>query len=105
MYVKYYAIYLNMNKWLIIYDISNPKRLQRVARKMKSYATRVQKSVFEMEAPQKTLDKLRNEILKIIDDEKDYVVYFSICEPDWQKRVKYGPQKFEEEEEKPYYIY
>lgn len=94
-----------MKKWLIIYDISDEKRLQRVAKRMKAIATRVQKSVFELEAPDHIVRELRQKIGSLLDLEQDFVVYFNICEPDWQKRVKYGPQKFEEEEEKPYYIY
>ena len=92
-------------KWLIIYDITQPKRLQKIAKLMTGYATRVQKSVFELEASEKVVSELRRRALQIMDEEKDFVVYFNICEADWQKRVKYGPQKFEEEEEKPYYIY
>ena len=36
-------------KWLIIYDIRNPRRLQKIAKLMAGYATRVQKSVFELD--------------------------------------------------------
>lgn len=94
-----------MKKWLIIYDIRNPRRLQKVAKVMTGYAIRVQKSVFELEANDGVVKELRRKVLKILDVDKDYVVYFNICEPDWQKRIKYGPQKFEVEEEKTHYIY
>jgi CRISPR-associated protein Cas2 len=91
--------------WLIIYDIREPKRLQKIAKVMAGHATRVQKSVFELIAEEKAMRHLRRKVSSMMDLEKDYVVYFNICERDWQKRIKYGPQKFEEEEEKPYYIY
>ncbi len=94
-----------MKKWLIIYDIRNPKRLQKVAKIMVAYAVRVQKSVFEMEATERMLNEVRGKVAAVMDPEKDFLVCFDICEPDWQKRQKYGPQKFEQEEEKPYYIY
>ncbi len=94
-----------MKKWLIIYDIRKPKRLQKIAKLMAGYATRVQKSVFELEAPERVIREIRNKALQIMDEEKDFVVYFNICEKDWQKRIKYGPQKYEEQEEKPYHIY
>jgi CRISPR-associated protein Cas2 len=94
-----------MKKWLIIYDICDPRRLHKVAKYMTGYATRVQKSVFEMEAPDHVVRKMRFDVLRLMDEEKDFVVYFNICEADWQKRVKYGPELYEVEEEKPFYIY
>jgi len=94
-----------MKKWLIIYDIRDPKRLQKTAKVMTGYATRVQKSVFELEANEALVRRLQREIRRVMNADEDYVVYFNICEADWQKREKYGPQKFEEEPQKPYYIY
>ncbi|RKX80200.1 MAG: CRISPR-associated endonuclease Cas2 [Spirochaetes bacterium] len=82
-----------MKHWLVIYDIRNEKRLHRVAKTMERYGTRVQKSVFEIEAGNKTIKRLRNQVNDIIESE-DFVVYFDICERDWQKRMKYGPKKF-----------
>lgn len=91
--------------WLIIYDIRQAKRLQKVAKLMAGVATRVQKSVFELNAPQTVVNELRLKTLTLIDPQKDFIVYFNICEKDWQKRQKYGPQEFAEEEEKPFYIF
>ncbi len=93
-----------MSHWLVIYDIRDEKRLRRVARVAQNFAIRVQKSVFEMDADEKQLHRLRQEIKKIIEEE-DYVVYFNICEPDWQKREKYGKGRYDEEPNEEYYIY
>ena len=76
--------------WLIIYDIKDSRRLGRVARVMVKYATRVQKSVFEMHANSATILELRRRLIKIIDNNEDYVIYFKLCEADWQSRLKYG---------------
>ena len=92
-----------MNHWLIIYDIREPKRLSKIAKEMLNYGIRVQKSVFETEADTKTLERLRKNVKSIMEEE-DYVVFFSVCERDWQKRMKYGPARFEEPEEKPFRI-
>ena len=70
---------------------------------MVSYGVRVQKSVFEVEADRKTVDELRRKIKRVMDEE-DFVVYFDVCERDWQKKLKYGPQEYEENEEKEFYI-
>ncbi|HID39916.1 MAG TPA: CRISPR-associated endonuclease Cas2 [Calditrichaeota bacterium] len=96
---------MEKKKWLIIYDIRHPKRLQKIANLMTGYAVRVQKSVFELAAGDAVITEIRGKARRILDEEKDFVVYFNICEKDWQKRIKYGPQKFEEEEEQPYHIY
>ncbi len=81
---------MRKDHYLVIYDIKNAKRLGKVARVMVKYAVRVQKSVFEMHADESAVKELRNRIEKIIDNEADYVIYFKLCEPDWQNRLKYG---------------
>lgn len=90
--------------WLIIYDIRDDKRLRNVAKKMESYGFRVQKSVFEANAPIEVINKLRLDVNNLIEEE-DFVVYFNLCERDWQKRIKYGPGDLRMDvEEKPYYL-
>ncbi|MGC8764845.1 MAG: CRISPR-associated endonuclease Cas2 [Brevinematia bacterium] len=93
-----------MKNWLIIYDISNEKRLQKIAKIMEGYGTRVQKSVFEMIAEEKIIKKLMTEVKNIIDENEDFVVYFDICNEDWQKQIKYGRGKFEIMENENYTI-
>ena len=84
-------------------NVIDVKRLQRVAKTMISFGTRVQKSVFEVEADDKTIAKLWRLIHEIIAPE-DFVVYFDICQRDWEKREKYGPGKFMDTDEKSFYI-
>ena len=93
-----------MKHWLVIYDVRDPRRLNRIAKVMTEYGVRVQKSVFEVEAGELIIRRLRRKIQKLMAEE-DFVVYFEICERDWQKREKYGAQEFEDSEEEPYYIY
>ncbi len=92
-----------MRHWLIIYDIRDPKRLRKVAKMMENYGVRVQKSVFEVEAKDQIIKEMRSKVQALIEEE-DFVVYFNLCERDWQKKIKYGPDKFEETDEKDYYI-
>ena len=82
--------------FLVIYDIRNDKRLRKIAKVMENYGIRVQKSVFEMYASNKTLRILRAEVSNIIENE-DYVIYFKICEKDWQKREKFGKEVYVED--------
>ena len=92
-----------MNNWIILYDIADPKRLSKVAKVLESYAKRVQKSVFELNASTNVLNYLRNKIKKII-VENDIVCYFDVCDKDWQNKEKFGPEDFTDEEIANYYI-
>jgi len=65
-----------MNWVLIAYDIVSDdregrRRLRRVAKVCERYGIRVQKSVFECQGDDKTLQKLRFELLDEIDDRYD----------------------------------
>lgn len=82
-----------MSHLLILYDISDPKRLQKVAKILENYAVRVQKSVFEAKMTQKRLLVLKREILSVIDSSVDSVAYFNLCEECWQKQLKIGVGK------------
>ncbi len=78
-----------MRNWLIIYDIQDNKRLSKVAKVMKDYGIRVQNSVFEAIAEYKDIQCLREKIKTILKDD-DSVVYFDICNKDWNKQKKFG---------------
>lgn len=76
--------------YLIVYDIKDVKRLQKVSKCMESYAVRVQKSVFETYAPPSTIEDLKKRLNWIIEQETDFVLIFEICERDFQKRESFG---------------
>lgn len=76
--------------WLIVYDIRNSKRLSKVSKCMESFACRVQKSVFETKASDETIGQLKLRLEKIIDSETDFILFFEVCERDWQKKEIYG---------------
>ncbi len=88
---------------MIIYDIRDEKRLRKVSKKMEPSGIRVQKSVFEAELNDKDFKRLLFSISGIMKEE-DSVVYFKICEKDWQKREKYGVGRYIELEDENYYI-
>ncbi|MDY0261386.1 CRISPR-associated endonuclease Cas2 [Syntrophotalea acetylenica] len=64
---------------LIAYDIANPRRLQRVARIMLDYGTRVQKSIFEVSISERAFTELRRRTEKELDASEDGVKYFPLC--------------------------
>ncbi|HAR48632.1 hypothetical protein ER57_16360 [Smithella sp. SCADC] len=65
---------------IVAYDITDGKRLNRVAKVMLDYGVRVQKSIFEVEVSQKVFRELKKRIEDIIVTEADGVKYFPLCE-------------------------
>ncbi len=65
---------------IIAYDISNEKRLIRVAKVLLDYGIRVQKSIFEVDVSRTVFRELKNRVEKIIVAEEDGVKYFPLCE-------------------------
>lgn len=78
--------------WLIVYDIRDAKRLSKVSRCVQSFAWRVQKSVFETKATDETISLLKSKLEKLIDAETDFILFFEVCERDWQKKEVYGKE-------------
>ncbi|MBQ9873008.1 MAG: CRISPR-associated endonuclease Cas2 [Thermoguttaceae bacterium] len=66
--------------WLICYDVSDPKRLRKVAKVMQNFGLRVQKSIFECWLSDSRLNELRYGVDQIIDDREDDVRYYSLCD-------------------------
>jgi CRISPR-associated protein Cas2 len=61
------------------YDISDPKRLAKVARTMKNYGERVLKSVFECNLDEKRFGDMKGQIDEIIEQFEDSVRYYILC--------------------------
>jgi len=61
------------------YDISDPKRLAKVARAMKRYGERVLKSVFECNLDKFKFVEMKGEIDLIIEPVEDSVRYYVLC--------------------------
>ncbi len=62
------------------YDISDSKRLAKVARIMKDYGERVLKSVFESNLDHQKFIEMKNRIDEIIEPIEDTVRYYILCE-------------------------
>lgn len=59
---------------LISYDVRDPGRLRRVAKKLESYGNRVQYSVFRCRLDTTSLEKLHWELNQLLADEDDLLV-------------------------------
>lgn len=65
---------------LVVYDIAHPRRLNRIAKILKDYGHRVQKSKFELDISEAGLTELQARIAKEIDFNEDGVKYIFLCE-------------------------
>ncbi|SPD72991.1 CRISPR-associated endoribonuclease Cas2 [uncultured Desulfobacterium sp.] len=65
---------------IVAYDIAEPRRLSRVAKVLKDYGIRVQKSIFEVDVNSGTYAELKARIEEEIDAAEDGVKYFPVCE-------------------------
>ncbi len=65
-------------RYLVSYDISNPKRLRRVARAVEGFGVRLQYSVFECPLDDLRLAKLKMELQELLNHDEDQVLFVSL---------------------------
>ena len=68
-------------KVILVYDIATeePKdqqRLNKVRKIVRRYITQIQKSVFEGEITKSKLERMKTEILSVVDKERDSVIIY-----------------------------
>lgn len=69
-----------MDSWIVAYDISDPKRLRKVARACEDYGYRKQLSVFLVRVSATDFVKLRSRLYDIIDLGEDQVLFIPITD-------------------------
>lgn len=65
---------------VVAYDISDDRRRTRLHKKLKSFGTPVQYSVFECALDARGLERMRRAIRRLIDEGQDLVRYYFLCE-------------------------
>ena len=65
---------------IVAYDIADPKRLNKVAKIIKDYGVRVQKSIFEVNVDGRRFNEMKVRVEDIIEASEDGVKYFPLCE-------------------------
>jgi CRISPR-associated protein Cas2 len=68
-----------MDSWLVCYDISDPKRLRKVATACEDYGTRRQLSVFLMRLSKTEFVRLRTRLYDLISLKEDQVLFIPLC--------------------------
>lgn len=69
---------MKRHKFLVSYDICNPRRLYRVAKICESFGTRLQFSVFECSLCPLLLAKLRTELNAVIHHDDDQILIVNL---------------------------
>ena len=65
--------------YFISYDVSNPKRLNKVAKTLENFGIRIQFSFFECEMEKEQLEKLKSSLLEILDKKEDSLLIYPLC--------------------------
>lgn len=65
---------------VIAYDIAEPRRLNRIAKVMKDYGVRVQKSIFVADLDAMLFARMRHRVESEMDIDEDAVKYFPLCD-------------------------
>ena len=89
---------------IVAYDIANPKRLNRVAKIIKDYGNRVQKSIFEVTVDNQNFNEMKTRIENEIVFEEDGVKFFPLCEKCAATLENIGNGVFIDPD-KEYYVY
>ena len=87
-----------MSHWLFIYDISDPKRLRKVAKIANAHGKRVQRSVFELSCTRETVENLRKRMRLIIED-PDSIAFIPLCQFDYSGIMRLGKRLFDADDD------
>lgn len=66
------------NRYIVTYDVSDPKRLHKTAKKMEGFGDRLQYSVFACDLSKKELVLLKAALMEIINEKEDRVLIIDI---------------------------
>lgn len=83
---------------LVSYDVSTvdksgKTRLRKVAKECQNYGQRVQNSVFEIDVDYSTFLKIKDKLLKLIDENSDSLRFYYLGN-NWKRRIEhYGAKQ------------
>lgn len=89
---------------IVAYDITSPRRITKVAKILKDYGMRVQKSIFEVAVNTVLFKEMKRRIEGVIVPETDGVKYFPVCEKCAGTVEIIGQGQYTDPDEE-YYIY
>ena len=77
---------------IMVYDVGE-ERVAKVLKTGRKYLTWIQNSVFEGQITESKLEKLKTELKKIIEPEKDSIIFFKLREAYLTKKEIIGREK------------
>ncbi len=89
---------------VVAYDITDPRRLARVAKLCEDYGGRVQYSVFEVRLNDDCFDQFWDRLQRHIDPETDRIVAYRVCQ-ECAKKIRVGGKMVLTEEPPVAYIF
>lgn len=84
---------------VVSYDVPDDRRRQKLAQVLLDHGSRVQYSVFECVLTPKQWERLRKRIEAIVDEERDRVRFYHLCEACVGRIELLGEGKIEEDVE------
>lgn len=74
-------------------DVKGKNRLRKVAKECQNYGQRVQNSVFEIDVDYGTFLKIKDKLLKLIDESRDSIRFYYLGN-NWHRRIEhYGAKE------------
>ena len=83
-------------KVVVVYDIPEDKRRERLRKSLLRFGNPVQKSVFEFDLSQRQIEKMERMIRAIMLPGKDNIRYYKICKNCADETEVFGGKPFEE---------
>lgn len=68
-----------VDRFVVVYDIADSDRRNKVYKAMKDYGVAVQESVFELHLREEDLLLLKNRLKKVLKTGADSVVFYPLC--------------------------
>ncbi len=84
---------------VIAYDVTDDRRRTRVSNFLEDYGTRVNYSVFECELERDEFAQVQAQLTDLIDNHKDRIVFYRLCEGCRMRRSTIGAMQKEGEKE------
>lgn len=69
---------MDRTRYIVCYDIAEPKRLRSVAKVCESFGTRIQYSVFECPLDDLRFEKLKAALQQLLNHDEDQVLFISL---------------------------
>ena len=80
-----------MKQFLVVaYDIADDRRRQKIAKLLVQYGTRCNKSVFECLLTESKIRKMQQQLLRLVHEQEDVILYYYLCMPCVLKRESIG---------------